>query len=308
MEHVPEVPRSPLALAALADAAVKGLEPVGAAEADSSTDDVDAANVIDTLQRRWLVRAPRTPMAAARLDAEARLLEALAGTLPFSVPEVAGTALLPGGGHAVVHRAMNGSPLQAGQLVPGPGLTASLGRAVAAIHDLPVQIIEDAGLPVYDASDYRQRRLAEVDRAAATGKVPTGLLSRWEQALEQVGAWKFVPAAIHGDLAAESVLVDGDRVTAIVDWSEARVADPADDFAWIAVGADEDALESVLEAYAMGRREAPDPDLARRARLGGELSVVRWLLHGVAAGEDDIVDDAVEMLTALDAAVAGRRW
>jgi hypothetical protein len=36
----------------------------------------------------------------------------------------------------------------------------------------------------------------------------------------------------------------------MLEWSEARVADPADDFAWLANGADAAALESVLEAYA----------------------------------------------------------
>ena len=300
--------RSPLALAALANAAVKGIEPVGTTADDQPADDLDAALVEDTQTRRWVVRAPRTPMAAARLDAEARLLVLLQGCLPFAVPDVAGAAQLPGGGHAVVHRELSGTVLHPGQLVPGPGLTASLGRAVAAIHDLPLRVIEDSGLPVYDASEYRQRRLAEVDRAASTGKVPPRLLARWERALEEVGAWKFVPSPIHGDLAAESVLVEGDQVCGIIEWSEARVADPADDLAWVAVGADADALESVLEAYALGRRESPDPDLARRAQLAGELAVARWLMHGVVADDPDIVDDAVGMLTTLENAVADATW
>jgi len=300
--------RSPLALAALACAAVRGLEPVGARRMPSAADDVDAALVDDDLKRQWVVRAPRTAAAGARLEQETTLLDTLTSWLPFALPQVAGTASLPGGGRAVVHRQLPGRPLQPGELMPGPGLAASLGRAIAAIHDLPVRLIEEVGLPTYGAAEYRFRRLAEVDRAAATGKVPARLLTRWERAVEEVGAWRFVPCCVHGDMAAESVLVDDEEVVAVREWSEARVADPADDLAWLAVGADEPAVESVVEAYALARREQPDRDLQRRARLCGELSMARWLLHGVNTDDGAIVDDALQMLADLDESVADVPW
>ena len=300
--------RSPLALAALACAAVRGLEPVGARRMPSSADDVDAALVDDDLKRQWVVRAPRTAAAGARLEQETTLLDTLTSWLPFALPQVAGTAALPGGGRAVVHRQLPGRPLQPGELMPGPGLAGSLGRAIAAIHDLPVRLIEEVGLPTYGAAEYRFRRLAEVDRAAATGKVPARLLTRWERAVEEVGAWRFVPCCVHGDMAAESVLIDDEEVVAVREWSEARVADPADDLAWLAVGADEPAVESVVEAYALARREQPDRDLQRRARLCGELSMARWLLHGVNTDDGAIVDDALQMLADLDESVADLPW
>ena len=92
--------------------------------------------------------------------------------MPFAVPLVAGTVAMPDGGRAGVHRALDGEPIDPAALVPGPGLPAALGRALAAVHDLPVRLVEDAELPVYTAAEYRNRRLAEVDRAAATGHVP----------------------------------------------------------------------------------------------------------------------------------------
>ena len=61
--------------------------------------------------------------------------------------------------------------------------------------------------------------------------------------------------------------------------------------------------ESVLEAYAHHRRDAPDRDLLRRARLSGELAVARWLLHGTTTGDEAVVADAVAMLTELEAGV-----
>lgn len=263
--------------------------------------EVDAAVVEDDLARHWLVRAPRTPAAAARMDAEGRLLTELSGWLPFAAPEISGTAPLPEGGHGVVYRVLAGQPLDLTALKPGPGLTAALGRAIAEVHELPHRLIENAGLPVYSAEDYRQRRLAEVDRAAATGHVPSALLGRWEKALEEAGAWRFVPCVVHGDLANENVLVEGDEVLAVQEWGEARVADPADDLAWLVTGAGAAAVESVLEAYALARRQPPDRDLAKRARLAGELALARWLLHGVSTDDQAIIEDAVLMLADLDA-------
>jgi aminoglycoside phosphotransferase (APT) family kinase protein len=113
---------------------------------------------------------------------------------------------------------------------------------------------------------------------------------------------------VHGDLAAPSVLVAGAEVVAVLDWGQARVADPADDLAQLVADAPEEAGESVLEAYAHHRRTAPDRDLLRRARLNGELAVARWLLHGVTSGEEAVVTDAVAMLGDLEAAVDGSPW
>ena len=94
----------------------------------------------------------------------------------------------------------------------------------------------------------------------------------------------------------------------ILDWSEARVADPADDLAWLVISAEEPVLSCVLESYTAARHEKPDGDLLRRARLAGELSMARWLLHGVNTDDAAIVEDALGMLSDLDAAVDGEPW
>jgi macrolide phosphotransferase len=301
-------PRSPLALAALATAAVKGLEPAATRPLESAADDVDAAVVQDNLRRTWVVRAPRTPQAGIRMAQEEQLIGQLMSWLPFGLPQVEGSAPLPDGGRAVVHRQLAGHPMRPLELVHRPGLATAYGRAIAAIHELPTRLVEEAGLPVYSADEYRFRRLAEVDRAASTGKVPARLLARWERAVEEVGAWRFVPCCVHGDLAGDNVLVEGDDITGVTEWAEARVGDPADDLAWTAVGAGEQAWEAVFTAYRAARAEETDPALPRRARLAGEFALARWLLHGVNVDDAAIVDDAVQMLTDLDAAVAGLSW
>ena len=299
--------RNPLVLAALASAAVADLVPVSARPMPPTGDDFDIAAVVDDRGREWTVRAPTKAAVGAAQESELAVMrnlrDATRCTLPFEVPAPAGFADLPEGGRAVVYPHLRGHVLHPGELGPGPGLAASLGRALAALHDVPRSVIEDAGLPVYEAAEYRDRRMAELDRAAATGHVPPRLLTRWERAIEDVGRWRFQACVTHGDLVAEHVLADGEEIVGILDWSQAKVADPADDLAWVAVGADEAALDSVLEAYAVSRRNDPDRHLHVRARLAGELALARWLLHGTRTDDAAVVDDAVSMLADLDSDV-----
>jgi len=300
--------RSPLALAALASAAIRGLEPVHTRRLEATADDVDSAVIEDNLKRQWVVRAPRNAAAGLRMEQESQLLGQLESWLPFGLPNPEGTATLKSGGRAVVHRQLSGQPIRPLELLHRPGLVAAFGRTVAAIHELPVRLVEEAGLPVYAAEEYRFRRLAEVDRAAATGLVPTRLLTRWEQAVEEVGAWRFVPCCVHGDLAGDNVLAEGETITGVMEWSETRVGDPADDLAWLAIGATEPIFDDAVTAYTAARRDPVDPALNRRARLSGELAIARWLLHGVSNDDRTIVDDAVGMLADLDASIGDRPW
>ena len=299
------MPRSPLALAALATVAVPGLDAFDVRRPGPQTGDYDTAVVIDSVRKRWVVRAPRHAGAGAALEAELALLDVIggevdSGRLPFAVPRAAGFAHLPEGGRAVVYPEVPGHPLRLERLGPGPGLAASLGRAIAAIHEIPTDVIEAAGLPMYDADTYRDRRLSEVDEAARTGKVPSTLLRRWEERLEDVALWRFSPTVVHGNLGVESVLTAGGAVTGVLAWGDAKVADPADDLSWLLVAAPQDSIDSIMEAYQLRRTELLDPHLAERALLGGELALARWLLYGVRSGNVEVIDDAVQMLDELD--------
>ena len=306
LQYGEHVSRTPLALAALSTAAVPGLDAQSVRVGDLAGD-YDVAVVTGQDDQEWVVRAPRTTVAGAALEAEIELLDALrlyidTGVLPFVVPQVAGYALLPEGGRAVVHRRIIGSNLDVEALEPGPGLAADLGRAIAAIHELPTSVVETCGLPSYTATEYRERRLTEVDEAAKTGRVPPTLLRRWETALEDVSLWRFKPVVAHGDLAPDQLLVDRQRVVAVSGWSEARVADPADDLAWLIAAAPIEAVDSIMEAYQLRRTELSDSRLAERAMLVGELALARWLLHGVRHRLPEVVEDATSMLEDLDEA------
>lgn len=299
--------RSALTLAALATAAVPGLDIVATRAPQHDGADFAVTGVLDSGGRRWVVRCPQHVAAGAAMEGEVALLERLAGAvdaghLPFDVPRPAGFAGLPEGGRAMVYRELPGRPLDLDDLGSRATLANELGRAIGAIHNLPPDLVAAAGLPVYDAETWRRRRLAELDEAARTGDVPVVLLARWERALEDIALWRFQPAPVHGDLAPGHVLIADGSVAAIVDWSHAHVGDPADDLAWLFAAAPEDGLETVLGAYARARSDA-DPHLAARATLASEVALAHWLLHGVRTENPEVLDDARRMLADLAALV-----
>ena len=272
--------RTPLYLAAIASAAVPGLDP-GTVEALPSLphDRFDVAIARDTEHRRWVVRAPRSEAAGAELDAAVGLLTLLGRRLSFAVPAPKGFLPLKGGGRAAVYPYLPGDPIDFAEVPDGPGLAGEIGRALAGLPTRAPRLVDEAGLPTYDADAYRARRLSDLDRAAATGRVPTALLERWERALEDVSLWRFAATPVHGRLSGEQVLVvfDGDdassgRVRGLLGWEGAQVADPADDFAALVDQASPDVVERVLEAYAPPGGGPPVATLRGRARAAAGLA------------------------------------
>lgn len=302
----PAADRGPLALAALASAAVPGLDPVSVEQVETSPDSrYDVAFVQDSEHRRWVIRSPRTAAASAQLEQSATLTHLLSRRLLQSVPVVKGWVALPEGGRAAVYPYLTGRPVTFEALEPGPGLTASLGRALAAVHNLDPALFDEAGSVAYDAETYRTRRLADLDRAAATGRVPTGLLEQWENHLEEVGWWRFSCVPTLGGVSGDQVLVTEDEsgdlvVKGFLGWEDARVADAADDLAEIVAALDDDALDTFLEAYAHTRSERPDAHLVDRARLAHEMSLVRSMMAAVAAGDLDGAEEQASALRRLD--------
>ena len=291
--------RSPLALAALATVAVPGLDAFDVRRPAQPGTDFDTAVVIDAPRHRWVVRAPQHAAAGAALEAEVVLLAAARragrrGTLPFAVPAPVGFAHLPEGGRATVHAEIAGEPLRLERLVPGPGLAAALGRAIAAMHELPTGLVENAGLPVYDAGEYRQRRQAEVDEAARTGKVPAALLRRWEERLEDVALWRFRPDR-RARRPHQRAGPGRRRRRHAASCTGATRASPTPPTTWPGCSSRPrpTPTDSIIEAYQLRRTELIDPHLVDRALLAGELALARWLLYGVRSQDDEIIDDAV---------------
>ena len=305
--EAPRPHRSALSLAAMASVAVAGLNPTRLALPQSETPERHIIGVIDTQGRHWEVHEARTDAVGASLEAEAEVLRRIGrvvddGRLSFDVPRVSGS-LRQKDTHIQVRSHVEGKPIPVETLRPGPGMSAGLGKALGEIHELAMRVVSEAGMPVYDAEEVRRRWLSLLDDTAATGRTPPALLGRWEQALEDTALWRFRPTVVHGDLAEENVLVAGGTVVAVRGWSQAHVGDPAEDLAWVYSSAPVDCLDSIEDAYDIARSEGVDRHLRERAELVSELSLARWLLHGVRTGDKPVINDAVAMLEDLAAQV-----
>jgi len=302
-EEAPVKRRSALALAALASIAVRGLDPARLALPQLDSAHLRVVGVIDTQGRHWEVHEALDDLTGAELVAEAEVLRRIGrivdnGRLSFDVPRPAGF-LRRDGACIQVRSHTAGRPINLTSLHPGPGLSAGLAKALGELHELPTTVVSEAGMPVRDANEVRGSWLALLDEAASTGKVPSSVLSRWEQALEEAALWRFRPVVVHGDMAAENVLTAGGSVVAMSGFGQAHVGDPAEDLAWIYSSAPLDCLDSIESAYDLARSEGVDRHLRDRAELVSEMSLARWLLHGVHSEDESVTRDAVAMLKDL---------
>ena len=300
--------RKPIELAAIATAAVPGLTPTAVSSAPDDPADFDSALLLDSEGKRWRVRSPRHAEASARLETEFLVLRAFApavrAELPFLMPTVAGSVRL-GSLTTFVYSHLSGRTRSVEELTSGPaGLGREIGSALAAIHDLPRSLVSNADLPSYTPNEFRQRRLNELDQAATTGKIPATLLRRWEHAMEDVSLWRFNPCVVHGDLHEDNLLVESGRITAVTGWTDLRIGDPADDFAWLVASNEQDFIDTVLSAYTSSRRDVPDQHLLRRAALSAEFALAQYLVKGLAAGDREMVSEAEGMLESLASDIA----
>ncbi|QTG80670.1 macrolide 2'-phosphotransferase [Arthrobacter crystallopoietes] len=296
--------KTPMELAAMASAAVPGLAPAGVSGAPDDAADFTSAVVIDDAGKQWRVRSPRHPEASMRLETELLVLRSFSpgirAELPFQVPSVAGT-VQQGELRTFVYNHVPGATLELETLVAEGGrVPTEIGRAMAGIHDLPQAMVDRADLPSYTADEFRQRRLNELDQAATTGKIPPALLRRWEHALEDVTLWKFNPSVVHGDLHEDNLVIWDGAVSAVTGWTDLRIGDPADDFAWLIAVHEQSFADVVLESYNKYRKEPVDPHLMRRAALAAEFALAQWLVRGVAAEDAAMIAEAEEMLQELE--------
>ncbi len=292
--------RSHFTLAALATSAVAGLDVVGAQSfGTQGHGDFDAALLTARDGGHWIVRVPRSEKAEAEQSADLVALRALSTgvrtRLPFAVSRFAGQVPIAGT-RAIVYEFVYGTKISLGAV--STRLAASIGAAIAAIHALPTSFVVDAGLASHNAVDGHRAALSLIDRACATGLVPIALQQRWEHAGAESALWQYTSTVINGAMGSDSVLAASDQVTGILGWHGLRVGDPALDLQWLLGCTQPGATDAAFDAYGAARGQI-DRQLRQRATLLAELEVARWLLHGTEVRSTEIVDDAVELLSAL---------
>lgn len=242
----------------------------------------------------WAFRFPRREIVVEPMRLEVAVLPALAPSLPVPVP-------------AAVHVGAPTSafpwPFYGARWLPGReaslaperhGLAAQLGRFLRRLHAAPVP-----GLPVdvNGRADMTKRvpvtreALGEIEELWSAPPAVEGLFAR---ALELPP-----PAALvtcHGDLHFRQLLVDGPRLTGVVDWVDVCLSDPGIDLMVAFAFLPPEARPAFFDEYG----EVADDSLVRARVLALNLSAI-LARYGHAEGNGPVEQEA---LASLDRAVA----
>ena len=221
----------------------------------------------------WIVRIPRRQPVRECLAMELRLLPELAPALPVPVPRFERVA---DGLGAVAYPKLEGDPVD----VSRSSLGAQLGRFLVALHAFPVEQARELGVP---SDDLGWRANYEAFARGLLGRVGPMLGDDRERAeamladfLDDPANFEFEPRLLHADLGPAHILARGDELTGIIDWSDARIGDPALDLAWALNGTPRAFAEAVLAAYGSN-----DARLTERALFFHRLGPWYELHYGV---------------------------
>ncbi|GGK81756.1 phosphotransferase [Mangrovihabitans endophyticus] len=200
----------------------------------------------------------------ARLDAEVEAMAAAplpTAPILWRKPSVMALGALPG---KALGRLGEPSPAS-------PAAWAAAGAAARTLHDAPLPARPGRSAD----SRVRAELESECELLVACGVLPADVVAR-NRAVAEAAFRAFTPAFTHGDLQITHVFTDDDRVTGVLDWSEAGHGDPMFDLATLTLG-HEDRLADVLAGYGT----AAEPDAIHAWWSLRSLLNVRWLAeHG----------------------------
>lgn len=266
---------------------------------DASNPSLEQLQLWDKLDESFVLKSPRNPNGERELALELEGLRAITKveSLPFQIPELIGQTRDLEGSKAVLLTLLGGDKPDLSRYTPGK-FSQSMAAILAAIHSIDPAVVRDSGLPEYQGSDLIYRRVAEVDKIAATGRVAPQLLSRWEQALEDVALFRFHPTVIHAAISEDSLFVSVQDVVGVGNWTGLSISDPAEDLRWLAGGALETTFEDTMLHYRAARPGA-DENIALRATLYSELELGSWLVYCLENETPTEVGRAEDLLNEL---------
>ncbi|MGI5216738.1 phosphotransferase family protein [Nocardia sp. CA-290969] len=151
-----------------------------------------------------------------------------------------------------------------------PAAWAAAGAAARMLHDAPLPPQSGSGI-----EELATELDTECRWLATHGVLPSDVIAR-NRRIAETALRPWAPVFIHGDLQVAHVYVDSDKVTGVLDWSEAAQGDALYDLATLTLGHSEH-LGDVVAGYGA----EVDLDMIRAWWSLRSLRGVRWLVeHG----------------------------
>jgi aminoglycoside phosphotransferase (APT) family kinase protein len=214
----------------------------------------------------WIVRWPRHDHAVEELEKEVALLPTLAPLLPVCVPQFEYVSRDP---WLVVYRLIHGRPLVDED---AEGVRAFL-DALHGIDVVGIPAPQPDWLEEYrdQADEFRRRVLPLLD---------SGERRKGESLLQDLETLTgFVPTLTHSDIGPEHLIVEDGRLVGVIDWGDARIGDPAIDYAWL--------LNGPFPDWDV------DPELRRRALIYHRLGPWFWVHYGLFTEQPHSVESGL---------------
>lgn len=188
---------------------------------------------------------------------------------PFAL-EPSGTVI---GDAFIVFARAAGQPVGSIYVPPGPnpGLIVDTAICMAQVHAVPTDDWPNAGQPQGDAFfDAQFAEYRDDWRALAEHSPIMDACFDWIDRNRTLAYGP--PALIHDDFNFNNMLVEGDRVSAVLDWEFAHVGTPAADIAYLWYAAESaSTFAAFLDAYEAAGGWRPPADQLAFYRLWGQL-------------------------------------
>lgn len=223
-------------------------------------------NALYRLGDDLLARLPRIGWAVGQVEKELEWLPRLAPHLPLRVPEPLAPGQ-PGEGYPYtwgIYRWLPDEMLSLPEMTARPELALQLADFVRALRACDTTDAPRAESPATDlhALDPHVRASLETSAQWLDADTCRRITTVWDEAMRLPG-WTDAPVWVHGDLHSNNLLWDGQRLTAVLDFSALELNDPAVDLmpAWNAMSAEgrrlyREALQPDGATWARGRARA----------------------------------------------------
>ncbi|MED1948681.1 MULTISPECIES: macrolide 2'-phosphotransferase MphJ [Brevibacillus] len=123
-------------------------------------------------------------------------------------------------------------------------------EALVELHAIHHDLARDAGIRVKQPSEARASLREKMNEVKHVFGVSGALWDRWQKWLADDTFWPAHSALVHGDLHPGHILVaENGKVTGLLDWTEAEVADPAVDFTVVYLLFGDTGLADFIQRY-----------------------------------------------------------
>ena len=248
----------------------------------------------------WILRIPRRDDVADGIDAEARILDLVGSRLDTAVPEwrirtrdLIAYPALPGEPGLTLDSA--GEPVWHFD-VEDPRYAKSLGTLIGRLHSIERSAAKAAGAPIQTPDEVRTEWSTRLNQVAGEFTIAAGLRRQWDSWLDDDDLWPDTTVFTHGELYPAHLLLDPQtRVVGVLDWTTAKVSDPAVDFMYHAMIAEHDAFQIAVNAYEAVTGSVPS-NLQERCAAIVAAGPLNYAAYALTTGDASHAETAASQL------------